>query len=38
MSQPDPLLLEGSVVAAAADGGHRFSKPTRDRIDSAQFL
>ena len=32
MSQPDALSLEGTVVAVAADGGHRFSKPTRDRI------
>ena len=32
MSQPDALSLEGTVVAVAADGGHRFSKQTRDRI------
>ena len=32
MSQPDALSLEGTVVAVAADRGHRFSKPTRDRI------
>ena len=32
MSQPDALPLEGTVVAVAADGGHRFNKPTRDRI------
>src|SRR3981189_668580 len=32
MSRPDALSLEGTVVAVAADGGHRFSKPTRDRI------
>jgi hypothetical protein len=32
MSQPEALSSEGTVVAVAADRGHRFSKPTRDRI------
>ena len=32
MSQPDALSLEGTVIAVAADRGHSFSKPTRDRI------
>ena len=32
MLQPGALPLEGTVVAVAADRGHRFSKPTRDRI------
>jgi MOSC domain len=32
MSQSDALSLQGTVVAVAADRGHRFSKPTRDRI------
>src|SRR3954454_25101648 len=32
MSQPHALSLEGTVVAVAANGGHRFSKPLRDRI------
>jgi hypothetical protein len=32
MSQGHDLSLDGRVVAVAADRGHRFSKPTQDRI------
>jgi hypothetical protein len=32
MPQAPDLSLEGRVVAVAADRGHHFSKPTRDRI------
>ncbi|MGY4471814.1 MOSC domain-containing protein YiiM [Bradyrhizobium sp. LB9.1b] len=32
MPQAFALSLEGTVVAVAADRGHRFSKPPRDRI------
>lgn len=32
MPQADALSLEGTVVAVAADRGHRFSKPPQDRI------
>ena len=32
MSRPEALSLEDTVIAVAADGGHRFSKPSRDRI------
>lgn len=32
MSQGQDLVLEGRVVAVAADRGHHFSKPTQDRI------
>ena len=32
MPQGYDLALEGNVVAVATDGGHHFSKPTRERI------
>lgn len=32
MSHPHDLSLEGRVVAVAADRGHHFSKPPRERI------
>jgi hypothetical protein len=32
MPQAHGFSLEGTVVAVAADRGHRFSKPTQDRI------
>jgi hypothetical protein len=28
-------IIEGAVVAVAADGGHRFSKPVQDRKGTA---